>query len=438
MAKLRLGRAPWTDREAPRFPRHRGDLSVDVVIVGGGITGAIAAYTFANAGVSVALIEAKRIGRGSTAASTALLMQEPDKDLRELAARYGRRAARRIWRAIGDATRDLIALIRRLRISCELQVSDSIYFTTDAGRVGDLRREFEARRDAKLGGRWLAAGAIARQTGIPAAAGIRTSGNALLNPYAACVGFVECALARGARVFEYSQASRVRQVRGGIEVRTDGGKIRANCVLVTTGYATREFKRLAGRFRMMNTYVIGTVPLTAPVRRRLPPADVMLWDTEQPYHYFRWTDDRRILFGGADKPHKSSRSRHDGLREGRDALCRVLGDLYPVLAGCNVAYSWEGLFAQTPDGLPYIGSHQRYPRHLFALGYGGNGMSVAHLAAQMLLRRYTAKSTADDELFAFGRTRRGENGGHGTRVNTEPRSHGVRKPSCLRVFVSPG
>jgi glycine/D-amino acid oxidase-like deaminating enzyme len=87
-------------------------------------------------------------------------------------------------------------------------------------------------------------------------------------------------------------------------------------------------------------------------------------------------------------------------------LQRRLEELYPLGDGFDVAQCWEGLFAQTPDGLPYIGPHRRYPRHLFALGYGGNGMSVAFLAAQMLMRWYLGKAVKDDELFGFGRTRR--------------------------------
>ena len=58
---------------------------------------AVVAWRFAEAGVSVALVEAQRVGRGSTAAGTALLMQEPDEDLASLVERYGRRRAQRIW-----------------------------------------------------------------------------------------------------------------------------------------------------------------------------------------------------------------------------------------------------------------------------------------------------------------------------------------------------
>ena len=206
MPRLRLGRPLWLDRRAsrpPRFSRYRGNLSVDVVIIGGGVTGAIAAYAFADAGLAVALLEARRIGRGSTAASTALLMQEPDEDFRELVRRYGRRAARRMWQAIGSATTDLVSLIKRLRISCELRQGSSIYYT-DTDEVGDLRKEFEARRAAGLKGRWLSARAVKRRTGIAAGGAILTPGNAQLDPYKACVGLVQQALARGARIFEYS------------------------------------------------------------------------------------------------------------------------------------------------------------------------------------------------------------------------------------------
>jgi glycine/D-amino acid oxidase-like deaminating enzyme len=111
------------------------------------------------------------------------------------------------------------------------------------------------------------------------------------------------------------------------------------------------------------------------------------------------------MLGGEDRPRTVSRSRPRALLEAQAKLRDHLLSLYPPLAQWGLEYAWEGLFAQTPDGLPYIGPHRRYPRHLFALGYGGNGMSVAFLAAQILLRRYLARSIEDDDLFGFGRSR---------------------------------
>jgi glycine/D-amino acid oxidase-like deaminating enzyme len=79
--------------------------------------------------------------------------------------------------------------------------------------------------------------------------------------------------------------------------------------------------------------------------------------------------------------------------------------LFPALAGIDIEYAWEGLFAMTPDGLPYIGPHRHYPGHLFALGYGGNGMTYGFLAARLLLDWFRGIQSADYRLFAFGRHR---------------------------------
>jgi glycine/D-amino acid oxidase-like deaminating enzyme len=79
--------------------------------------------------------------------------------------------------------------------------------------------------------------------------------------------------------------------------------------------------------------------------------------------------------------------------------------IFPALTSIDIEHAWEGLFAMTPDSLPYIGPHQRYPGHLFALGYGGNGMTFGSLAARLLLEYWRGTRSADQDLFSFGRLR---------------------------------
>ena len=99
------------------------------------MTGSTIAAMFADAGVRVALVEAALIGRGSTVASTALLVREPDLGLSDLSRRYGERRARRIWQLSSDAARDFVRMIRRLDIDCGLTAHDAVYYAarTDAG-----------------------------------------------------------------------------------------------------------------------------------------------------------------------------------------------------------------------------------------------------------------------------------------------------------------
>jgi glycine/D-amino acid oxidase-like deaminating enzyme len=381
-------------------------LETDVVIVGGGITGAICAYLFADGGVRVALVESKVVGLGSTVASTALLMQEPDRDFTDLAARFGRAPAREIWTSLARATRDLAKTIQTLKLEADLCSCDSVYFTLDPDKVKGLQKEFAARKAAGLPGRWLSASALYRMTGIRGQAAIATKGNAQVNPIRACHGFLAAAARRGAGIFERSPARSVKTSKAGVEVRTAGGTISATYIVVATGYATPEFRGLVGRFRMKDTYVLATRRLQT---RRLH--RVMAWDTDRPYHYVRWTEDGRLLVGGEDTRHRASKGSRQRLAKSRGRLLTYLARIYPELADEEPHYAWEGLFAETPDGLPFIGEHSRYPRHLFALGYGGNGLTASFLAAKSLLDLYQRrdkgrKARQNANLFAFDRARR--------------------------------
>ena len=85
-------------------------------------------------------------------------------------------------------------------------------------------------------------------------------------------------------------------------------------------------------------------------------------------HYARWTDDDRLLIGGSDRPLVSGKRRAAVFTTATRELREHFERLFPALTEVNIDYAWEGVFAVTPDGLPYIGVHQRYPLHLFALG----------------------------------------------------------------------
>jgi glycine/D-amino acid oxidase-like deaminating enzyme len=133
----------------PAYPQHRGELHVDTAIVGGGFTGCATAYALARAGVRVAVLEGARLGRGSAAASTALLMQEPDRYLHELAERYGAATARRVWRLSRGAVRDLVRTLGSM--DCGLERVPSLHLSRSAAGARDLRRDHRARRRGRLG-----------------------------------------------------------------------------------------------------------------------------------------------------------------------------------------------------------------------------------------------------------------------------------------------
>ena len=120
----------------------------------------------------------------------------------------------------------------------------------------------------------------------------------------------------------------------------------------------------------------------------------------------RWTADHRLLLGGADRRIRLGQRRYEQFTRASTELRSYFESRLPALASVETPLAWEGVFAMTPDSLPYIGPHNRYPRHWFALGYGGNGMRFGSLAARLLLERWHGSRSSDHDLFAFDRLRR--------------------------------
>ena len=191
-----------------------------------------------------------------------------------------------------------------------------------------------------------------------------------------------------------------------MKLHTGNGSIEARRVVIATGYATPYFRPLAGRFRMFRTYVLATERMNAAQRAELGLSDVMVWDTDRPYHYARLSPDHRLLLGGADHRVRAGQRRDQQFRTATRALRNYFEAILPALAEIETEAAWEGLFAITPDSLPYIGPHRRYPGHWFALGYGGNGMTFGFLAARLLLERWQGQMSADHRLFGFDRAER--------------------------------
>jgi glycine/D-amino acid oxidase-like deaminating enzyme len=369
------------------------------------MTGALVAHAFASAGISTTVLEAADVGTGSTAASSALLLKEPDLELRQLTNRYGVRGSQRMWELSHQSADQLVALLKRLRIRCDLKTQDAVYYATTAQAAERIRHECELRARSGFDAEWLGPAQLRRLTGIAGHGAILSKGSAQFDPYRACVGIFRTASAAGASVFERSEVRRIEKAHYGVRIRTRQGTLHAKRVVIATGYATAQFRPLAGRFRMYRTYVLATEPIDSLQRDDVGLSDVMVWDTERPYHYARWTPEHRLLLGGEDRLVQRGQRRRQQSRAALRDLRAYFEARLPALATVQTDRAWGGLFAMTADSLSYIGPHRLYPRHWFALGYGGNGMTFGFLAARLLLERWEGMKSRDHALFEFARLR---------------------------------
>jgi glycine/D-amino acid oxidase-like deaminating enzyme len=401
----KYGRSPWIDQfpksRIPSHPRQRGAIETGVVVVGGGLTGCATAYAFAAAGIKVVLIEGDQVGRGATGFGGGWIGDDPGVRFAALENALGLRLARRAWQAWHRAGLDLAALLRRLNIKCSLESHEAFTIAIDPEQAGRLRREQKGRRDAGLEAPWLNARNVATETGVVATAAIRTHDGATLDPYRAALWLLAAATDRGAQVFERTPATRIKFGRKGVVVHTADGTIRASRVIVATGVPTVLFKALRRHFWFRRTYLVLTEAVPAKVRRGLGRREAIVRDSAEPPHLVRWVGEDRLLAMGADAETPSDRLRSKILVQRTGQLMYELSTLYPDVSGIAPEYGWDASYAQTEDGLPYIGPHRNYPHHLFAFGDASHSVTGAYLASRILLRFHLDEVEPADEVFGF-------------------------------------
>jgi glycine/D-amino acid oxidase-like deaminating enzyme len=401
----RYGRSPWIERfpksRVPSYPRHRLPFSVEVAVIGGGLTGCFTAYAFAAAGVKVALFEADRIGQGSSASSIGWLADDPGVGFAALEKTIGLRAARLAWRSWRRAALDATALLRRLNIKCQLEPSSVLSTVNTPEQVAALKREQRARKEAGLEAVVIPARTIAEETALPAAAALRSRDGATLDPYRATLGLASAAVARGAVLFEHSPVTKITFTRKTADLYTAAGPVRAGRIIVATGVPTPLFKALARHFWYHRSYLTITEPLPAKIRNRMGSRSAVIRDADSPPHLLRWVDDERLIVAGADGGELPERLREKTLVQRTGQLMYELSTMYPEISGVMPAYGWDAEYARSAEGLPVIGPHRNFPHHLFAFGDAGHSVTGPYLASRILLRHHLGEAEAADTLFGF-------------------------------------
>jgi glycine/D-amino acid oxidase-like deaminating enzyme len=402
----RYGRSPWLDSfpksRVPGFPRQRGPLQSDVVIIGGGLTGCATAYAFAAAGIKVILVEAQQIGRGSAGSSAGWISDDPGVSFQEVEHALGLRAARHGWQSWRRAALDFIALVRRLDLKCDLEQRGALLVAATPEQQIRLRKEQKVRRDAGLDAPMATAKAVATEAAVTALAAIRTRDGATVHPYRATLGLAYAAIDRGARFFEHSPARKITFSRKWVDVRTADGTIRADRVVVATGVPTETlFKTLARHFWYRSSYLALTERVPAKIRQQLGRRGAIVRDSAVPPHVIRWVDDEKLLVSGADSETVPPRQKEKVIVQRTGQLMYEMSTIYPEISGIQPEYGWEAMYGRTADGLPYIGPHRNYPRHLFAFGDASHSVTGAYLASRILLRHFLDQSEAADEVFGF-------------------------------------
>jgi len=369
------------------------DLNVDVLIVGGGITGITTAYLLNKAGLKVAIIERERLASVDTGHTTAHLTYVTDTPLQVLEKDFGSDHAQATWDAGAAAIDEIEAIIDREKIECE--------FTRLPGYLhapvhdGSKTEYPTLKKNAKLA-RALGFDATYLESiphfGVP---GIRFANQAKFHPLKYLAKLVDSILGGGSYVFEKTAAGHFDSEKR--RVKANEHWISFERIVIATNNPLVGFSNIAAatlfqtKLALYTSYVLGAyVP-----RDALPLA--LFWDTQDPYDYLRVDrkgDSDYIIFGGED--HKTGQTTDE-----KNCFAQLVVKLKKIVPEARIEHRWSGQVIETNDGLPFIG--QNADCQFIATGFCGNGITFGTVSATMARDWATGAKNPWSELFASDR-----------------------------------
>lgn len=397
---LRTGTSLWHALgDSPvEYPSLAGDLDCHVAIIGGGITGALLGFLLTGEGVDAVVIDKRSPGQGSTMASTGLLQYETDTHLADLIRKRDRESAVHAYRRSLRAINELEQFVDQIGGGCGFARRSSLYFASTRWHVARLKREFACRQEHGFDVQWLDRKSLASFSSVAAPAAILAAGDAEIDPYEFTQRLLAHACRGGMRAYADSAVTSVVEDSGGVVLTTPTGSLTARSAVFCTGYEAHEHLRFPPG-DLQSTYALASGPMTA-----FPgwPDKCLVWETSRPYFYARQTPDGRALIGGEDTAFSADHAQPGILEAKAQRLMQRFEKLFPEIP-FEPAFAWAGTFAQTKDGLAYIGRLPKHQNLYAALGYGGNGITFGAIASRLIADLLLGRPNPDAEVFSFER-----------------------------------
>ncbi|BBP80179.1 FAD-dependent oxidoreductase [Pseudomonas sp. Ost2] len=380
----------------PEYPLLQGEVQADVCVVGGGFSGLNTAIELAERGLSVVLLEARKIGWGASGRNGGQLIRGVGHGLEQFTDILGQDGVRQL-KLMGLEAVDIVRRrIEHFQLDCDLTWG----YCDLANKPRDLEGFAEDAEELRQLGyrhatRLLQAHEMHSVVGSERyVGGLVDMGSGHLHPLNLALGEAAAATQLGVRLFEQSAVTRIDY---GPEVRVHcaQGSVRAKTlVLGCNAYLNGLNSELGGKVLPAGSYIIATEPLSEAQARSLLPQNMAVCDQRVALDYYRLSADRRLLFGGAC--HYSGRDPQDIAAYMRPKMLEV----FPQLAGARIDYHWGGMIGIGANRLPQIGRLKEQPNVYYAQAYAGHGLNATHLAGKLLAEAISGQQSDGFDLFA--------------------------------------
>lgn len=390
------------DQAMDYFHPLPADHKIDVVIIGSGITGAFIAHELASHNIEHCVIDRGSISMGSSIASTSLLQYEIDVPLSKMARDIGEAEAVLAYRSCLQSIGDIEGVLAQTQVEADFERVPSLYYASNKRHVKLLEDEFAARQKHNLPVEFLGSAELLDLFGIQAPCALLNKVSAQMDAYSGASRLLlHHHKKNNVDIFSHTEIVHWKEKPGGYELKTKDGKtIRCKYVIIAAGFEAGAFlpKQV---MQLTSTYAIMSQPLSP---EHIWRERSLIWETKEPYLYIRTAHKNRVIVGGEDEEFSDPERRDSLLRKKARTLERKFKKLFPHIPFVPEV-AWCGTFSSTEDGLPFIGAWPGRDRMLFALGYGGNGITFSMIAAQIIRHILQGQKDERQDVFSFSQKR---------------------------------
>lgn len=368
--------------ERPEYPPLDGDLSVDVVIIGGGFTGLSAAAHLAQAGTRVALIDAHRFGDGASGRNGGQLGTGQRAWGEELEGQIGFTRAKALFDLAEDAKAHLLNFAETHRIDIDYRPGQmSVVHKRRYLKSYQAHVQLMAERFGYAHLSFMDAQETAQRLGSARYfGGLRDAGTGHIHPLKLVVGTAQVAAQAGALLHEMTKATSIVSSGGKVRVTTKRGTITADkALLAVNAYGENLEPVSASHVMPIGSFIGATVPLgnDSPVI----PGGESVDDSRFVVRYFRKSADGRLLFGGREiYAPGDPKDIHIPIR-------KQIAEIYPQLKDVEITHAWGGYVGITIPRQPFV--REVMPNVISAGGYSGHGVMLSNFVGKLYAETIT-------------------------------------------------
>ncbi|WP_432361809.1 FAD-dependent oxidoreductase [Sporosarcina sp. UB5] len=367
------------------YPALDKDLSCDVCIIGGGLSGIANAYFLAQEGKDVILLEKDEILRGATGNSTGKLTAQHDIVYTDLIKQFGRDNAKIYYEANAQA----VLFGKSITEGDELRNADSILFSQTKYGTELLQDEKRAYDDLGI------VGELGRNSELPlkTEATLTLSGEAQIHPVRFGQHLAKLAVQAGARIFEKSDV-RTMDLKNRLLYMASGHEIQFNELVLCTHYPIEALRGLQILKLIVNRSYIVSAPANMPLTGQYISVDNPKRSVRTAYI------DGKTHFLLSGEGHQAGTEKETQVHY--ETLSSELRNVYQLDA---MKYGWSAQDPQTPDLIPYAGCISRSMPYVYLnTGFRKWGLSNSIASARIISDQIVGRQNKAASLYAPDRT----------------------------------